>query len=283
MVATSAARADDVPSHSFSQNDAPARRSIKKLLLPFFQQIGSSTQNLTADSAGFWRTGEDRYWLPRIVFRGAAESGEAYIRIGIFAGIHGDEPAGVEALVDLLRYMETHPALFRAYRITIYPLCNPTGYEDGTRHSRSGKDLNREFWRGSMEPEIALLERELMVQKFDGLIALHSDDTSDGLYGFVKGHALTRHVLEPALARASTVLPRNYEKTIDNFQANEGIIEAGYPGVLSAPPAQHPRPFEIVFETPQLAPLAQQVDAHTLALEEILLRFRAIISEAQSI
>jgi hypothetical protein len=118
---------------------------------------------------------------------------------------------------------------------------------------------------------------------FDGIVALHSDDTSSGLYGFVKGHALTRHVLDPALARASAVLPRNFDKSIDNFQANEGIIESGYPGVLSAPPAQHPRPLEIVFETPQLAPLGQQVEAHTLALEEILLRFRATISEAQAI
>ena len=29
-----------------------------------------------------------------------------YIRLAIFAGIHGDEPAGVEALVDFLRVLE---------------------------------------------------------------------------------------------------------------------------------------------------------------------------------
>src|SRR3954469_14489080 len=74
-------------------DDGPQRRSIKKLLLPLFEQVGSSTHNLTADSAGFWKVGADRYWLPSVVFRGAAELGEAYIRIGIFAGIHGDEPA----------------------------------------------------------------------------------------------------------------------------------------------------------------------------------------------
>ena len=34
------------------------------------------------------------------------------------------------------------------------------------------------------------------------LIALHADDTTDGLYGFAKGHQLTRHVLEPALEAA---------------------------------------------------------------------------------
>jgi len=51
----------------------------------------------------------------------------------------------------------------RGYELHVYPLVNPTGYEDGTRHSRSGKDLNREFWRGSNEPEVALLEKEILL------------------------------------------------------------------------------------------------------------------------
>src|SRR5436190_16825496 len=46
------------------------RRSIKKLLLPLFLQVGTTAHNLRADSAGFWRSGEDRYWLPRLIFRG---------------------------------------------------------------------------------------------------------------------------------------------------------------------------------------------------------------------
>jgi hypothetical protein len=30
-----------------------------------------------------------------------------------------------------------------------------------------------------------LLERELLAEQYNGIISLHSDDTSDGLYGFV--------------------------------------------------------------------------------------------------
>ena len=33
--------------------------------------------------------------------------------------------------------------------LSFYPVCNPTGFEDRTRFSRGGKDLNREFWRNS--------------------------------------------------------------------------------------------------------------------------------------
>jgi hypothetical protein len=258
-------------------------RSIKQLLLPLFEQVGTSTQNLTADSIGFWRLGANRYWLPRIVFRGAGESGEPAIRVGIFAGIHGDEPAGVEAIVDFLNYMEANPFLFRAYRIHIYPLCNPTGFEDGTRHARSGHDLNREFWRGSSDPEIDLLERELRTQKFDGLIALHSDDTSDGLYGFARGHTLTEHLLKPALAAAQAALPVNLGPMIDGFHAVDGIIHSGYDGILSSPPGVAPAPFEIVLESPHHAPVDLQRTAFLLALTEILREYRRLVSYAANI
>ncbi|RYD62725.1 MAG: hypothetical protein EOP84_34325, partial [Verrucomicrobiaceae bacterium] len=232
--------------------------SIRELLLPLSQQGSGAALNLVADSAGSWCVGKDQYWLPRIVYRGAGETGEPYIELAIFAGVHGDEPAGVEALIDLLRYMKEQPDLFRAYRIHIYPLCNPTGFEDGTRHSRSGKDLNREFWRGSAEPEVQILERELLAKKFHGIISLHSDDTSDGLYGFVRGHVLTEQLLEPALAAAEAALPVNQAAVIDGFHAVNGIIRTGYEGILGAPPESSPAPFEIVLESPTHAPMDLQ-------------------------
>ena len=259
------------------------RASIKELLLPLFLQVGTTAQSLRADSAGFWRVGEVRYWLPRLVFRGGNETGEPTVRLAIFAGLHGDEPAGVHAVIDLLRELEATPFLGRAYRIHIYPLCNPTGYEDGTRHSRSGRDLNREFWRGSLEPEVVIMERELRSHKFNGIISLHSDDTSDGLYGFVRGAMLTEHLLKPALAAAEAALPVNQAAIIDGFHAVEGIIHTAYDGILSAPPGTSPEPFEIILESPHNASIELQRRAFTLALTEILRYYRRMISYAADI
>jgi hypothetical protein len=259
------------------------RNSIKKLLLPLFLQVGTTAQSLRADSAGFWHVGEERYWLPRLVFRGAQETGEETIRLAIFAGLHGDEPAGVHALVDLLRVLEADPFMGRAYRIHIYPLCNPTGFEDGTRHSRSGADLNREFWRGSLEPEVAIIERELLLNKFHGIISLHSDDTSDGVYGFVRGATLTQHLMKPALAAAEAALPVNQAAIIDGFHAVEGIIHTAYDGILTAPPGTTPAPFEIILESPQHAPMDLQRKAFVLALEQILRHYRRMISYAANL
>lgn len=261
----------------------PERQSIKQLLLPLFQQVGTTAHSLHADSAGFWKVGEDRYWLPRLIFRGGNETGEPTIRLAIFAGIHGDEPAGVHALVDLLQELEANPFVGRAYRIHIYPLCNPTGYEDGTRHSRSGRDLNREFWRGSLEPEVGIIERELLLNKFHGIISLHSDDTSDGLYGFVRGHTMTEHLLIPALAAAEAALPVNQSSQIDGFHAVEGIIRTAYDGILTAPPGTAPSPFEIILESPHHSPMDLQRKAFVLALIEILRHYRRMIAYAANI
>jgi hypothetical protein len=271
------------PVHSHPPAESAQLRSIKKLLLPLFLQVGTTATSLRADSAGFWKVGNERYWLPRVIFRGGNETGEPTIRLAIFAGIHGDEPAGVHAVVDLLRALEADPFVGRAYRIHIYPLCNPTGYEDGTRHSRSGLDLNRQFWHGSLEPEVAIIERELLLHKFHGIISLHSDDTSDGLYGFVRGATLTQHLLKPALAAAEAALPVNQADVIDGFHAVEGIIHTAYNGILTAPPGTSPSPFEIILESPQHAPMDLQRKAFVLALTEILRHYRRLISYAADI
>ena len=108
-----------------------------------------------------FETGGETYTLPRYLFVGP-KGGDTPIRLGIFAGIHGDEPEGVRAVVQFLKLLEAKPELASGYYLSVYPVCNPTGFEDGTRHSRSGKDLNREFWGNSNEPEVRLLQAELI-------------------------------------------------------------------------------------------------------------------------
>jgi hypothetical protein len=256
-------------------------RSIKELLLPLFIQVGSS-DTLRADSLGFWHSGEDRFWLPRFVFQRTSIA-KSRIKVGLFAGIHGDEPAGILGLIDLVRELDADPLAGKEFQLWLYPLCNPSGYVDNTRHARCGLDLNRHFWNDCQEPEIRLLEAELQRQAFHGIISLHSDDTSDGMYGFVRGHTLTKHLMEPALAAAEAALPRNKRALIDGFHAVEGIIHSGYGGILSTPPGAYPEPFEMVIETPQHAPMDLQRQAFVLALKSILARYREFISYAADI
>jgi hypothetical protein len=130
---------------------------------------------------------------------------------------------------------------------------------------------------------VQLLEKELRARHFHGIIQLHADDTSDGLYGFVRGHTLTEALLRPALREAGKILPRNVNATIDGFAARDGIIYTGYEGILAAPSEVNPVPFEIIFETPHAAPAEKQAEAIIVALKTIMAEYRSLISFAQNI
>jgi protein MpaA len=73
---------------------------------------------------------------PRLVVHGGAN-------VLISAGVHGDEPAGVYAAVDLLRAGITS----QAERVNTYvlPCVNPSGFEVDTLETMIGGNLNRSF------------------------------------------------------------------------------------------------------------------------------------------
>ncbi len=263
------------------QTPRKQNRPLARLLAPL-DQLAENSPRFLSKSLGQFEVGGQAHALSRYVYLGPKGGGDV-LRIGIFATIHGDEPEGALALTRLVGELEKNPEIAKGYALYFYPVCNPTGFEDNTRHSRSGKDLNREFWKESTEPEIRYLESEICLHAFDGIITLHSDDTSDGLYGFVSGSVLTENLLEPALREAERFLPRNKCKVIDGFAAQGGIIKAGYSGVLKSLPGLSRPPFEITFETPQKSPLHRQVEATATALRTILVEYRYLIAIAQNI
>jgi predicted deacylase len=164
------------PADSETAAKVAPRRSVAEWLAPL-DRLAAATPSLVARPVGRFPHSGERYEIPRYLFVGNRSS-DAPIRIGVFAGIHGDEPEGVRAVVQLAQLLEAKPELAAGYCVFFYPVCNPTGLEDRTRHSRRGNDLNREFWRNSTEPEVRLLQAELVSQSFDGIIALHTDEHS---------------------------------------------------------------------------------------------------------
>jgi len=254
----------------FSLVDDLRERSIGSDHL-FYSEIGSFCHDGTP------------YALPRFLFLGPGAD-DSPVRIAIFAGIHGDEPETTEAALEFLRRLSENPERARGYQLFVYPVCNPTGLEDGTRHSRGGVDLNREFWQASRQPEVYYLERELGVLAFQGVISLHADDTADGVYAFVRGATLTEALARPAIAAAEKYLPRATGEVIDNFPARDALIcNHCYDGILTHPAELRPVPFEIIFETPNLAPSHLQVEATVAALDRILEEYRPFLAIGQGL
>jgi hypothetical protein len=261
---------------------APSRRSIAELLAPL-DQVAANSPNIVISRDARFDAGGELYVLPRYLFIGP-KSGDAPIRIGIFAAIHGDEAEGAYAAVQFLQFLELYADLAAGYCLSVYPVCNPTGFEDNTRHSRSGRDLNREFWRNSAEPEVGLLQADLIERSFHGIISLHVDDTSDGFYGIVGGAMLTKHLIEPALRSAEAFLPLDKRTQIDGFPARDSVVRETFPGVLGAPPPNlRRRPFEIILEAPKGHPVYLTECAYVAALQSILTEYRKFIAFAQNI
>jgi murein peptide amidase A len=258
------------------------RRSLSEFFAPLEKIAAESPSFVAHHEAGFKSSGES-YELTRYSFLGP-EGGDTPIHVGIFAGVHGDEPEGSHALVHFARLLNTRPDLARGYCLSFYPICNPTGFEDGTRYSRSGKDLNREFWKNSSEPEVRLLQAEISSRSFQGIISLHTDDTSSGFYGYARGATLTKHLLKPALESVEAILARDTRPVIDGFRARDGIIYDAYDGMLSFPPPRvRPRPFEIILETAATPPSYLKEAAFIAALQTILSEYRKFIAYAPNL
>lgn len=253
-------------------------RHPRALLAPL-HELARGCAALRAESAGAFEAGGEQWTIDRFHFSGPRAEHEP-LHVGLFAALHGDEPAGAAALVKWIAELVAEPWLATGYEITVFPVCNPTGFAARTRHNHAGLDLNRQFWRRSNQPEVTILERALSSGKFDGIITLHSDDTSEGLYGYAHGRLLNEALLKPALRASERILPRNHGTLIDGFTACEGLIHHCFEGVLSAPAGQRPQPFDIIFETPALAPLPLQVDATVVALETVLEEYRVFLAHS---
>lgn len=275
--AISAASQSDSP----SQSQVRPRRALADLLAPL-DQIAVSSPNLVANHGASFEVAGESYEIPRYMFVGP-KGGAAPIRVGLFAAIHGDEPEGAHAIVQFVKLLEARPELALGYCLSIYPVCNPTGFEDDTPHSRGGHDLNSEFWKKSSAPEVRILQAELVSHSFDGIVSLRTHGSDSGFYGVVRSRTLASHILRPALKAGGTFLPLDDRPFIDGLPAQDGIVREAAEGALSAPPRVHPRPFEIMLEAPKAPPAYLKEFALAMALRTVLVEYRKFIAYAPNL
>lgn len=260
----------------------PYYRPPAEQLVSPLEQLAATSNYLVSKPGGSFKVGDHDYALPRYVFFGPRGGGEVF-RLGLFATLHGNEPEGALALTRFLTDLVRQPTLATNFCLFVYPVCNPTGLEDNTPHSRNGQDLRQEFWTDSTAPEVKFLESEIWMHAFHGVITLNADREADGLYGQVNGAVLSEYLLKPALKAADTFLPRSHQRLIEGAPARRGIVHQIKDGMLRPPPRLQPTPFEIVLTSPAKMPLQLQVDGVNAALHSILQEYRTLMSTAQDI
>ena len=262
---------------------APAtpRRSLIDLLAPL-EALTRTSASLVRNPGAAFDLGGENCELPRYLFVGP-HGGAATLRVGLFAALHGDEPEGAHAIVRFLSLLEASPEPALGYSLFVYPVCNPTGFEDRTRETRDGRDWEAELSAAEPGPEVRWLRSELAARSFHGLITLRTDAQATGFHAVAGGATLAKHLLRPVLDEVENLLPIDERALIDGFHARAGRVpDAGRSGFGAAKPGR-PRPFEITLHMPRALPTYVQEMAFVLALRSILQEYRKLIAYAQDI
>jgi protein MpaA len=191
-------------------------------------------------------------------------------RVYLSAGIHGDEPSGPLALLELMREG------FFSHEIdwALCPALNPTGLAEGRRENAAGVDLNRDYWlRTTREvaAHAAWLESAGAPWLF---MSLHEDWEASGFYFY----EINLGVDEPCradeiLEAVSPWFPPDPGHEIDGhsprgpgwiYHEAEADLPEGWPEAIFL--AKQGCPLSFTFETPSHAALPMRVAAHCAAV-----------------
>lgn len=88
-------------------------------------------------------------------------------------GVHGDEPAGVEALLKFLEEAKQHTT----FNFLIIPCVNPVGYERNIREGSDFKDMNRNFYEGTPCHDNQVIMKFLAHAEYNYLFAMDLHET----------------------------------------------------------------------------------------------------------
>ena len=177
-----AAIRDALPPIIFGPGEA--EKELQRLLHSF-HDLAEHSDSLFASPTEAFNVGDRVYHLPRFVFFGPNQS-SGPIRLALYAGWNGDDARGTLALLSLIERLVLHPALATGYQLVVYPLVNPTGFQDHTALTRGGVRLEDENWAASEAPEIGILAKEFRLHNYHGWVSLHATAAHDRIQARVR-------------------------------------------------------------------------------------------------
>ena len=191
-------------------------------------------------------------------------------RVLITGGMHGDEPAGVEAVLQFLARANT--MLLKNFSFVIIPCINPYGYVHGTRETRDGIDINRSFETDDIV-EVTIVKKALEQTQFSLAIDFHEDYDATGFYLY-EGNRAEQYIAPELVAAAKAVGALDPD---DPGEDAPDLIEGVYK-VADSWGTQGLVPYllhfhsehVIIFETPTAWRLEQRVALHLTILDTAL-------------
>jgi murein peptide amidase A len=189
--------------------------------------------------------------------------------IYLSAGIHGDEAAATEGLVE---WAQANTGALRTLNVLIFPCLNPWGLVNNSRRDPDGRDLNRSFHTSAV-PQIAAQMQWLTGCAFDLALNLHEDYDALGLYIY-ELQRIKPYWGEILLKAAAEHIPLDPRQKIEGRSARGGIVRRAITPDLMP---EWPEAFVLYFqnaariftvETPSEFHLDDRVDAQFKIISE---------------
>ncbi len=191
----------------------------------------------------------------------------------LIAGTHGDEPAGIEAVMTFLQ-RDISPWL-QHMNFEVLVCLNAYGYVHNTRHNAQDIDINWAWSRDDV-PEVQVVKQWVNERRFVFALDFHEDWESPGyyLYELRRGAA---PMAEDIVAAVKKVCPLNTEAEIEGMPAAGGIVHAdiakaekgrgkGIPLELFYHHTDH----QLTLESPTGLDMEVRVAAHMAALNALV-------------
>ena len=193
-------------------------------------------------------------------------------RIYLSTGIHGDEPAGPLAVLQLLQE-DRWP---QETSVWLCPCLNLTGFPLNRRENDAGIDLNRDYRQPKSAEIRAHIDWLAQQPTFDVALCLHEDWEAPGFYVYELNPDNRLSFAQKIIARVSEVCPIDTNSIIETWPASGGVIR---PSVNPNERPQWPEAFYLIrnktrlsytLEAPSDYPLAVRVTALVTAVRAVL-------------
>ncbi len=203
-------------------------------------------------------------------------------KVLLVSGMHGNETAGIEALVQLADRLAHEPALYLGLTIDIVPIANPWGWVHSKRYNGTGEDPNRDF--ASQRTQEAVLLRNLVRAKgpYDLVIDLHESRKSGYfMYRYVGNDGGLSSAYTAVLKKRGVRRESEYREAL--FRVKDGVITIPNLALWFAWAARrlafdhytrlHGTRLSFTLESPLQEPFGARVATHLEALHTLIQAF----------
>jgi hypothetical protein len=207
--------------------DQPVVRDISSIESRLVTAIASNNR-LSMKTIGLAIYGH--YYAPIWVVSFTPEKAAKY-RVLLSGGIHGNEPAGVEIMVQMVEALAQNPQKYENTAFDIIPIVNPWGWSHDIRFNRDGRDVNRDFSNFKCQ-ESTIVRDFVEGKRYNLIIDDHEDPDAAGFYMYQYGNPdtwLSRKLIN-TIRNMGYPIEQNISMVI--LKTKDGLIDAPRWGLL---------------------------------------------------